>query len=342
MTTTERSYATPPQLADSLKKYQQIAAFVGLVGLAALVSGYFLVGPEQFLRSYLVGMFFWFGMGMGCLVMLMIHFVSGGAWGVMIRRPLEAGTRTLYVMWLCFLPLLVFAPKLYFWADPAHASDKIVQLKHLYLNVPFLWIRWLIYGVVWLGLTTLLNKWSRLEDETKSWKYSSALCGRLSDVAGRDVVFHHIRLSGGGGAGFIRDVAGGRGADSSREVYTDGSCDHAETPARSGQTDAGAGDDVGLLVVLAVPDYLFGQPAAGDLLVRKAIERRMAVGGADAVVISFRFAVHIAAVANVEEESKDDIGNRYFHHLYSDRRRVLAGGAKFRRREPSGFYGFVA
>ena len=139
------------------------------------ISGYFIDGPQQFLRSYLVGFYFWFGMSMGCLLLLMIHFVSGGAWGMMIRRPLEAGTRTLYVMWLCFLPLLIFAPKLYFWADPAHAADKIVQAKNLYLNVPFLWIRWLIYGVIWLGLTTLLNKWSRLEDETKSMKYSSLL-----------------------------------------------------------------------------------------------------------------------------------------------------------------------
>jgi hypothetical protein len=175
MTTTEQTYATPPQLADTLKKYQQIAAFVGLVFLVLTVSGYFFAGPQQFLRSYLVGMFFWFGMGMGCLVWLMIHFVSGGAWGMMIRRILEAGTRTLYVMWLCFLPLIILAPKLYVWADPAHANDKIVQLKHLYLNYPFFIVRWLIYGVVWLGLTFLLNKWSRLEDETKSWKYSSAL-----------------------------------------------------------------------------------------------------------------------------------------------------------------------
>jgi len=191
MTTTEQSYATSPQLADTLKKYQNIAAFVGLVGLAAMVSGYFLVSPEQFLRSYLVGFFFWFGMGMGCLVFLMIHFVSGGAWGVMIRRPLEAGTRTLYVMWLLFLPLLIFAPKLYSWADPAHAADKIVQLKHLYLNVPFLWIRWLIYGVVWLGLTTLLNKWSRLEDETKSWKYSSA----LEKLSGPGIVAYFLTMT---------------------------------------------------------------------------------------------------------------------------------------------------
>lgn len=175
MTTTEQSYATSPQLAETLKKYQQIATFVGLVFLLLTISGYFFAGPQQFLRSYLVGFYFWFGVGLGSLVLLMIHFVAGGAWGMMIRRPLEAGTRTLYVMWLLFLPLLIFAPKLYFWADPANAADKIVQAKHLYLNVPFLWIRWLIYGVVWLGLTTLLNKWSLLEDETKSTKYSILL-----------------------------------------------------------------------------------------------------------------------------------------------------------------------
>src|SRR5437763_16574618 len=78
-------------------------------------------------------------------------------------------------MWLLFLPLLIFAPKLYLWADPAHAGDAIVQAKKLYLNLPFLWVRWLIYGVVWLGLTTLLNKWSRLEDETRSTEYSIKL-----------------------------------------------------------------------------------------------------------------------------------------------------------------------
>ncbi len=181
-----------------------------------LIAGYFIAGPQQFLRSYLVGLLFWFGMGMGCLVLLMIHFVSGGAWGMMIRRPLEAGTRTLYVMWLLFLPLLILAPKLYLWADPAHASDKIVLAKHLYLNLPFLWMRWLIYGVVWLGLTYLLNKWSLLEDETKSTKYSSEArkaeragdCGlllhdhvrfdRLSDVARRHLGVHDLRISDSG------------------------------------------------------------------------------------------------------------------------------------------------
>ncbi len=175
MTTTEQSYAMSPQLADTVKKYQQTSAFVGLVFLALTISGYFFVGAQQFLRAYLVGCFFWFGAGIGCLGLLMVHLVTGGAWGMMIRRPLEAGTKTLYVMWLAFLPLLLMAPKLYLWADPAHAADKIVQAKALYLNMPFFWLRWVIYGAVWLGLTTLLNKWSKLEDETKSTDYSKKL-----------------------------------------------------------------------------------------------------------------------------------------------------------------------
>jgi hypothetical protein len=191
MTTTEQSYATSPQLAETFKKYQQIATFVGLIFLVLTGAGYFFAGPQQFLRSYLVGFYFWFGVGLGSLALLMIHFVAGGAWGMMIRRPLEAGTRTLYVMWLLFLPLLILAPKLYFWADPANAADKIVQAKHLYLNLPFLWIRWLFYGVVWLGLTTLLNKWSLLEDETKSWKYSSL----LEKLSGPGIVLYFFTIT---------------------------------------------------------------------------------------------------------------------------------------------------
>src|SRR5579863_3886157 len=178
MTTTEQSYAAPPQLVDTLKKYQNIAAFVGLVGLALLAAGYFMVSPQQFLRSYLVGFWFWFGMGMGCLVMLMVHMVAGGAWGVMVRRLLEAGSRTIPVMWFLFLPLLILAPHLYSWADPGHATEgvrKIIDLKKIYLNVPFLWARWLIYGIIWNSLAYFLNKWSKLEDETKEWKYSSAM-----------------------------------------------------------------------------------------------------------------------------------------------------------------------
>ncbi len=177
MTTTEQSYATAPALSDLLKRYSAIATFIGLVFLGLTVAGAFLPGGgvEQFFRSYLVGFWLWFGAGAGCLVILMTQYLTGGAWGIVIRRPLEAGAKTLYVFTLLFLPLLIFHEKLYWWSTPAGLADKVIHAKRLYLNVPFLWIRWVVYAAFFYIFTTLLMRWSKREDETKSTEYSSKL-----------------------------------------------------------------------------------------------------------------------------------------------------------------------
>src|SRR3954470_2474889 len=141
MTTTEHSYETAPQLRDTLKRNSSIAAFIGLVFLILLVAGIFVGGGlEGFLRSYLVGFWLWFGAGAACLLILMTQYLTGGAWGLVIRRPLEAGAKTLYLMVLGFLPLLIFSQHIYWWTTPEGAADKVIQAKNLYLNVPFLWI----------------------------------------------------------------------------------------------------------------------------------------------------------------------------------------------------------
>ena len=177
MTTTEQSYETSPQLRDSLKRSSSIAAFVGLVFLSLTVAGKFLPGgsTEQFLRAYLVGFWLWFGAGAASLGFLMVQYLTGGAWGAVIRRPLEAGAKTLYVMSFGFLPLLIWVDKLYWWATPAGLADKVIQAKELYLNVPFMWGRWVIYTAFLIGFTYLLTKWSKEEDETKSMKISARL-----------------------------------------------------------------------------------------------------------------------------------------------------------------------
>ena len=96
MTTTEHSYETAPALIGTLRKHQNIAAFHGPVFLVLTIAGYFhLRSPQQFLRSYLVGFWYWLGAGAGCLLLLMTQYLTGGAWGFMIRRPLEAGAKTL-------------------------------------------------------------------------------------------------------------------------------------------------------------------------------------------------------------------------------------------------------
>src|SRR5262249_7943993 len=133
-----------------LHRVQRIAIGVGAVAILVCVLGAF-GNLTQLLRSYLVAYLFWVGGALGCLALLMIQHVTGGAWGVAIRRLLESGARTLPVMALLFLPIALGLGRLYEWADPEHvAQDPLLQHKALYLNVPFFLGRTVFYFVVWI------------------------------------------------------------------------------------------------------------------------------------------------------------------------------------------------
>jgi hypothetical protein len=122
---------------------------------------------EQLFRSYLVAYLFWFGIALGCLPLLMLHHLVGGTWGFVIRRILEAGTRTLPLMLVLFVPLLFGVHSLYEWSHPeVVARDHVLQAKHAYLNVPFFIVRAVIYFLAWLTFAFLLNRWSAEQDAT--------------------------------------------------------------------------------------------------------------------------------------------------------------------------------
>ncbi|MCK6556170.1 hypothetical protein L6Q96_16570 [Candidatus Binatia bacterium] len=147
-----------------LRRLQGRALLVGVLGLGAAAAGFFL-SREHFFRAYLVAYLFWFGVGLGCLGILMIHHVAGGRWSAAIRRILESGTRTLPLMAVLFLPMILGLHDLYEWARPEEvAHDPMLQAKSPYLNVPFFLIRAAIYFTVWLLLARFLNRWSIEQD----------------------------------------------------------------------------------------------------------------------------------------------------------------------------------
>jgi hypothetical protein len=131
--------------------------------LLALVG--FVVSRETFLQSYLVGYIFWLSITLGSLGILMIHHLTGGAWGMVGRRIWEAGTKTLPLMVILFLPIAFNLEGLYAWARPEAAHDPVVQLKVAYLNAPFFYVRAVLFFVIWGGLIYVLNRWSREQDE---------------------------------------------------------------------------------------------------------------------------------------------------------------------------------
>jgi hypothetical protein len=171
------TYATPREI----DRYRQRALIVGAVLMLLLVAGVFLPGygggVDQFFRSYLVGYIFWVGVTLGCLGLLMLQHLTGGAWGLSIRRVLEAGTRVLPLMLLLFLPIAIFGlTHLYEWMHINEVQEptvrRILEAKKPYLNPLFFLIRAALYFAIWFGLMFLLNKWSAEQDRTAERQYS--------------------------------------------------------------------------------------------------------------------------------------------------------------------------
>ncbi len=149
---------------DRLQQRGMIAAVAGLVAGAI---GVFLQ-PDQFAPSWLIGFLFCTGLSCGCLALLMLQHMSGGQWGLVTRRIFEAGTRLLPYCLVLFVPVAVFAPKLYLWAQPAVVSgDEILKFKAPYLNVTFWVVRAGVYFAFWWFCSMLLNKWSAAQDRSE-------------------------------------------------------------------------------------------------------------------------------------------------------------------------------
>src|SRR5260370_38745482 len=92
----------PPDIA----RFRQRALVVGIVALIVFVVGAFF-DPAQFFHSYLLGFTFWFGISVGSLALLMLQHLTGGGWGLVIRRILEAATRRLPLMAVQFFPIML-------------------------------------------------------------------------------------------------------------------------------------------------------------------------------------------------------------------------------------------
>lgn len=150
------------ELRSSIRKGRTRAGIIGLIGVVALAAGAF-TAHDQFFRSYLWAYVMVLGCSLGCMAWLMLQYLTGGAWGVVIRRPAEAAIRTLPLLLVLFIPLLFGTSSLYSWTKPA--TEGVMKIKQAqYLNIPFFLVRAAAYFGGWLFLSWFLNRWSARED----------------------------------------------------------------------------------------------------------------------------------------------------------------------------------
>ncbi len=145
----------------------------------------------DFFRSYLIAFIFWIGVTLGSLALLMMQHLTGGRWALVIRRILEAGSRTLPLMAVAALPVIVGMKSLYSWSLPGQ-TDPLILVKQSYLNPQFFVVRMIFYFVIWFTLTYFLNKWSRQEDAVGA---GLALWKRLEGLSGIGLVLYGFTVT---------------------------------------------------------------------------------------------------------------------------------------------------
>jgi hypothetical protein len=150
--------------------------------VAAILSVFFAFtheGRNHILRAYLLGYMICFSFAGGGLVVLMLQYVSGGKWGLLLRRPLEALTRTIWLVGAMFVPIIFFWKHLYQWAAfptagavaEALANHAVTLEQALTLNAKramlnptaVIFQTAIIFGILWT-FQYFLNKWSLERD----------------------------------------------------------------------------------------------------------------------------------------------------------------------------------
>ena len=111
---------------------------------------------------------FWLGLSLGCMAILMLYHLVGGAWGMVIRRTLESGMMTLPMMFVLFIPILLHLPQLYFWARPDvlanPKTDPKLWRSRAAISTSTASVALLRYFAIWVGMAYFLNRWSTEQD----------------------------------------------------------------------------------------------------------------------------------------------------------------------------------
>jgi len=141
------------------------ALVVGAAALLLCAVGFFL-NRDQFFRAWLIGYMLWLGVALGSMGLMMIHHLSGGAWGMVVRRVWEASSRTLPLLTILFIPVVLGLNRLYPWTHTElMQGDEILRHKATYLNPTFFLARAAIYFIGWNLIAWRMTALSRAQDE---------------------------------------------------------------------------------------------------------------------------------------------------------------------------------
>ena len=147
------------------------------IGLLTIVVG-LMKNQERLWTSYLAAFFFFSTLGLGGLFFTALNHMVKAGWSVTVRRFSEAMSSFIPVMLIGSLVLIAGIKYLYPWANPEEvAKDAVLASKTAYLNVPFLIVRMLVFGVGCLVFKHFIVGGSLKQDQTGDEKITHRSVG---------------------------------------------------------------------------------------------------------------------------------------------------------------------
>ena len=179
-----------------IRVLQQRSLIVGLV-FSAITAVLAFFNVQEVLRAYLIGFMLCLGAALGSMAVLMVRHLTGGGWGMVIRRVLGAAMRTVPLLAALFIPLALGVHKIYIWAQPLsniqnkHLREHLEYLTQNYLSITWWVARAVLYFAIWNVLSYFLTKWSA-EQDTPPLRDNSA---KFKVVAGPGLILYGGTIS---------------------------------------------------------------------------------------------------------------------------------------------------
>lgn len=179
----------------------QIGTGLGVLGAIGLFGALVVLHDiKLFWQAYLFGWMFWMCFTLGCLGFLLLQTMCRAKWGRPIVRLLEAGAKTLPVLFVLFLPILIWGlPYLYAWADPTQMrlgfpDDPVLKHRSGFMNPTWFAIRSLFYFAIFGMFTAVLTRYSRLQDHASPDRIEDIEQFRVN-MASAGTVIHIITVT---------------------------------------------------------------------------------------------------------------------------------------------------
>jgi len=179
-------------MTNGLREMPRRTRVAGLVGLAGLIACAVsaLLDRTAFFQGWLVTWLFLLGIALASMAQVMIHELTAGDWGRVLRPPLEAAAATLPLLALLAIPLAFGLPDLFAWARPdTVAHSDALQAQAWWLTPTRFIARNALFLLVWSGLALAL-----LQRRGKTAEAAAARAHRLS-VAGLLVYLVTVTLA---------------------------------------------------------------------------------------------------------------------------------------------------